>query len=341
MKLVVNNPQSSKGKPGRNDPCACGSGQKYKKCCLPKDEACRSVPISPADAPRMMEGLMKKIGKIAETKNMSVEDLNRFFVGRSFDDIEAEYDGLTEDSPKLRAEEVFDRAREERSPIKRIAMTEQALEIYPGLPDAWCLLAHEKAKTCQEGLAYLEKAVEAGRKDLGEKFFEENEGHFWGMIESRPYMRAKAYLADALISRGRVDEGITHFEECLKLNPNDNQGIRHELLSLYLWKNKLADAEKIFKKYKADCGAQWEYSKALYLFKKHGPESMKAVKQLNEARKSNKYVAEYFIGKKKLPKTVPSTYQLGSKEEALIYASEGLEAWRSTPGAISWLKQWA
>ena len=26
-------------KPGRNDPCPCGSGNKYKKCCLPKDEA--------------------------------------------------------------------------------------------------------------------------------------------------------------------------------------------------------------------------------------------------------------------------------------------------------------
>jgi hypothetical protein len=27
--------------PGRNDPCPCGSGTKYKKCCLEKDEAAR------------------------------------------------------------------------------------------------------------------------------------------------------------------------------------------------------------------------------------------------------------------------------------------------------------
>jgi hypothetical protein len=26
-------------KPGRNDPCPCGSGKKYKRCCLDKDEA--------------------------------------------------------------------------------------------------------------------------------------------------------------------------------------------------------------------------------------------------------------------------------------------------------------
>ena len=26
-------------KPGRNDPCPCGSGKKYKKCCQPKEQA--------------------------------------------------------------------------------------------------------------------------------------------------------------------------------------------------------------------------------------------------------------------------------------------------------------
>ncbi len=29
-------------KPGRNDPCPCGSGKKYKRCCLPADEAAAS-----------------------------------------------------------------------------------------------------------------------------------------------------------------------------------------------------------------------------------------------------------------------------------------------------------
>src|SRR5262249_38339551 len=29
----------SAARPGRNDPCHCGSGKKYKHCCLQKDEA--------------------------------------------------------------------------------------------------------------------------------------------------------------------------------------------------------------------------------------------------------------------------------------------------------------
>ena len=30
---------STAERPGRNDPCHCGSGRKYKQCCLDKDEA--------------------------------------------------------------------------------------------------------------------------------------------------------------------------------------------------------------------------------------------------------------------------------------------------------------
>lgn len=31
---------------GRNDPCHCGSGQKYKKCCNSKDDAARSAELA-------------------------------------------------------------------------------------------------------------------------------------------------------------------------------------------------------------------------------------------------------------------------------------------------------
>jgi hypothetical protein len=30
-------------KPGRNEPCHCGSGRKYKQCCLQKDEAAEAA----------------------------------------------------------------------------------------------------------------------------------------------------------------------------------------------------------------------------------------------------------------------------------------------------------
>jgi len=39
-------------KPGRNDPCPCGSGKKYKKCCLAKEEAAEREQLAEAEAKR-------------------------------------------------------------------------------------------------------------------------------------------------------------------------------------------------------------------------------------------------------------------------------------------------
>ena len=40
---------------GRNDPCPCGSGQKYKRCCLPKDEEAASAALKAAAEARAAE----------------------------------------------------------------------------------------------------------------------------------------------------------------------------------------------------------------------------------------------------------------------------------------------
>jgi hypothetical protein len=50
--------ESSTSRPGRNDRCPCGSGKKYKQCCLAKDaaadrkareEAAKSAPLPAPD----------------------------------------------------------------------------------------------------------------------------------------------------------------------------------------------------------------------------------------------------------------------------------------------------
>jgi hypothetical protein len=44
---------------GRNDPCHCGSGLKYKKCCNAKDDAARSAELSAQAAARAQEAAAK------------------------------------------------------------------------------------------------------------------------------------------------------------------------------------------------------------------------------------------------------------------------------------------
>jgi len=57
-------------KPGRNDPCHCGSGQKYKKCHLAADDAAKSAELS-AKAAAAAEAQAKADAEAAEKDEKS------------------------------------------------------------------------------------------------------------------------------------------------------------------------------------------------------------------------------------------------------------------------------
>ena len=60
-------------KVGRNDPCPCGSGQKYKKCCLAKDEAARSAELAAlaAEAAKAAEAAADAEGEEGDAQGAS------------------------------------------------------------------------------------------------------------------------------------------------------------------------------------------------------------------------------------------------------------------------------
>lgn len=99
------------------------------------------------------------------------------------------------------------------------------------------------------------KEVEAGELALGKEGFEEYAGHFWGFLETRPYMRARAGLASVLWRTGRHRDAIGHYRAMLKLNPNDNQGIRYVLARHLLELGDTVALKKLIKKYVEDGSA--------------------------------------------------------------------------------------
>jgi SEC-C motif len=48
-------------KAGRNDPCPCGSGKKYKRCCLEKDEATARALAAATPSPPKVVSLSRQI----------------------------------------------------------------------------------------------------------------------------------------------------------------------------------------------------------------------------------------------------------------------------------------
>ena len=249
-----------------------------------------------------------------------------------------EGDHLTD--PKLReAQALMYEAWEARNPARRLSLAHQALATSPDCADAYVLLAEEEADSLARAAEYYEQGAAAGERALGPAYFEENRGHFWGLLETRPYMRARAGLANTLWSLQRRDEAVQHFQALLVLNPEDNQGVRYSLLNLLLETDREADAAALLKQFD-DGMAEWRYTGALLAFRQHGA-SKAAERRLVAALKYNKFVPRYLTGRKRIPLKLPPYYGIGDDAEAVHYAHRYLNQWRRTPGAVAWLTEHA
>jgi tetratricopeptide (TPR) repeat protein len=218
---------------------------------------------------------------------------------------------------------------------KRLELAEQALKISPDCADAYVLLAEEKVDSPEEVLKLYEAGVKAGERALGKEVFEKEAGHFWGMVETRPYMRARLGLAQCLWALGRKDEAVGHFRELLRLNPNDNQGVRYLLASALLDMGKIDDLEELLGQYDEPT-ADWLFTKALVAFIRQG-DSTEARTFLKKALNHNPHVASYILGEKKLPRILPERVGFGDTSEAVTYAAEFGNGWHNTKEAVDWL----
>lgn len=121
----------------------------------------------------------------------------------------------------VRAQQLVYEAFDQEDPERQIALARQAVEMSPDCADAFILLGDNVSGT-EEALPLYEQAVEAGERAIGASGFRDYAGHFWGILETRPYMRARWELAECLLALGQVDGAIEHFRAMLELNPNDN-----------------------------------------------------------------------------------------------------------------------
>ena len=241
-----------------------------------------------------------------------------------------------EETPLRKAQDLMYDAWETADSKRRIALARKALETSPDCADAYALLAEETASSLSETLDLYRQGVEAGERVLGKEAFEEDVGHFWGILETRPYMRARAGLAGCLWAAGKYDEAIQHYKDMLRLNPNDNQGIRDLLMPRLIEMGRDEEAEVVFKEYQDDGMASWIYSRALLDFRKTGDSEISR-KSLKAAVKSNHHIPAYLLGRKKMPQSLPDYYSPGAETEAVFYLKENLKAWEATPGALDWL----
>jgi tetratricopeptide (TPR) repeat protein len=294
-----------------------------------------SMPSPPS---RMsMERTMREFHQMLESQNFASEDDMHAFM----DEFNARggsplptAGGVRSASEK--AQELAYDAMEADDIKTAVILAMQAVELDRRCVDALVILAHGGSESQDELIENLEKTVWIGEQALGEDFFDENRGHFWGLMETRPYMRARQELADLLCGAGRTDEAIAHYEAMLDLNPNDNQGIREVLLTTYLTRGDLDGARRLFAQYEEDGSAAFRWSRVL---ERHlAGDEAKAVTLLAEARKDNAFVEPYLTGAKRMPRSLPEYYSPGEESEAKHVAVSLRPAWKRHRASMAWLK---
>ncbi|MEH7108064.1 SEC-C metal-binding domain-containing protein [Bacillus sp. JJ1764] len=219
---------------------------------------------------------------------------------------------------------------------RRYQLAQEALELNPQCVDGYVILA-ENADDLLDASLMFREGMHIGQQALGKEFFEENKGSFWGLVETRPFMRAKFHYADSLYMLGMLDQAIGEFEELLELNPMDNLGVRDTLFVAYVSNKVLKKAHHLLEQYEGSMNCE-SYDKLLLELLENGF-TVKAKSLLKEAKKENQYVIPYLSGKKKLPKQMPDYHGFGDENQAIIYFDSTFHLWQEIEGLQKWLKE--
>jgi len=229
---------------------------------------------------------------------------------------------------------VYD-AWDSESTEQRKRLARKAIELDPNCTDAYGILA-EESKSYEKKNEYYQKGLDVFRKKYGKKYFSKNIGLFWGLSETRPFMRLSAEYGQLLWDNQKKGEALKIYEDLLRLNPNDNQGLRYILINWLIDQNQFSKAKALLKKYK-ERSAFMLFS-ALLLSIKEQKKDKEIIEKYISANKENPFIVKYLLKKRKLPELLPEYFGIGDKDEAVIYCFNAIDVWRKDKNAIKKLK---
>jgi tetratricopeptide (TPR) repeat protein len=190
----------------------------------------------------------------------------------------------------------------------------------------------------EQEITILEPLTQLAAKRLGSQIFKNCQGVFWGIGETRPFMRAKHRLAACYQELGQIDNAISEWEEMLKLNSSDNQGVRYDLLPHYLQLSRFDESRKLYDDFdELDFSVIFCWCQVLLYFVLDDLDA--ASKAATRAQKQNPHMRSYLTGTKRIPKNPPGSYETGSLEEAKCFAAPLVAAWKAHPKSRKWLRE--
>jgi tetratricopeptide (TPR) repeat protein len=193
-------------KPGRNDPCPCGSGKKYKKCCLPKDQAARPRSSAAEDPEKpFIAELRPELDEAVERVLARLES----GAGRA---VEPEIKALLQEHPRYHSTNfamgVY-LAMVVKDPAGAIPFFEKAVQIFPPFPEAHFNLGNAARFAGDVGKAAqaYRAAMRYSRDDDGIAKMARDELHALEkiLLKTTSFPDLDAYLANAKLFEEAFD----------------------------------------------------------------------------------------------------------------------------------------
>jgi tetratricopeptide (TPR) repeat protein len=312
-----------------------------KKSSRPSRKPKSASPPPTAFSSLAMDQTMANLQKLLAKKDFqSIDEVNAF-LQQTLEEHGGQVPEIAPSTPLEQAQALVAQAYEITAPNRRRALAQQALALSPDCADAYDLLADLEPVPFRK-LELLEQAVAAGRRALGETRFKELEGHFWGFVETRPFMRAYGGVAELSWALGDRARAIAIYTDMLRLNPGDNQGVRY-MLATCLLEERTPEAQTALQdllgRFPDDAAANWAYSRALLLFQMKDGATEEANRALGEAMKANRHVPPLLLGEEAMPRELPQFVGFGDVNEAVEYVAFARAAWKHTSRALFWLRQ--
>ena len=252
-------------------------------------------------------------------KNNNVENIDEAneklqeFI-KMYNDGEIEY----ENTPLDDAYEILEEAQNAKTEKEAIKLAKKAYEKSKECFDA-ILFQCDLEENGIKRMKLLDDGLEFEKNRLTkEKYFDkENIGHFYGIFETRPYIRGLVIKAEYLLQEGKLSQAKNICKEVLRLNENDNMGARYLLMAIYATLEEENDMLKLYKKYPEE---DLEMIFPLFaLYYKLGNDK-KAKEYLNRVDKCNSNFVKFFNGTiKKSKKVEPGCYSRGDSSEIFMY----------------------
>ena len=223
-----------------------------------------------------------------------------------------------ENTPLDDAYEILEEAQNARNEKEAIKLAKKAYEKSPECFDA-ILFQCDLEENGIKRMKLLEGGLEVEKNRLiKEKYFDkENIGHFYGIFETRPYIRGLVVKAEYLLEEGKLRQAKSICKEVLRLNENDNMGARYLLMAIFATLEEENDMLKLYKKYPEE---DLEMLFPLFaLYYKIGNDK-KALEYLNRVNKCNSNFVKFFNGTiKESGKVKPGYYSRGDSSEIFMY----------------------